>query len=127
VPPSQVLLRRGVVPVHRIVRVHHRTSGLLADGWRSSPPEEEGLDPKMLSQIDYDVKETFPAVKGVLVVRNGYVVFENYYQPDDGPSLSSGSSVGLSANLRKPDAASGLEDRIGKGHFALRVGFVGLG
>ena len=34
----------------------------------------------MLSQIDYDVKETFPAVKGVLVVRNGYVVFENYYQ-----------------------------------------------
>lgn len=50
------------------------------DGWRSSPPEEQGLDPKILSEIDYDVKETFPAVKGVLVVRNGYVVFENYYQ-----------------------------------------------
>src|SRR5215204_7783745 len=50
------------------------------DGWRSSAPEEQGLDPKILSQIDYDVKETFPAVKGVLVVRNGYVVFENYYQ-----------------------------------------------
>jgi hypothetical protein len=83
VPPSQVLLRRGVVPVRRIVRVHHRTSGLLADGWRSSPPEEQGLDPKMLSQIDHDVKETFPAVKGVLVIRNGYVVFKNYYQGYD--------------------------------------------
>jgi CubicO group peptidase (beta-lactamase class C family) len=53
------------------------------DGWRSSPPEEQGLDPKILSQIDHDVKETFPAVKGVLVVRNGYVVFENYYQGYD--------------------------------------------
>ncbi len=53
------------------------------DGWRSSPPEEQGLDPKTLSQIDHDVKETFPAVKGVLVVRNGYVVFENYYQGYD--------------------------------------------
>jgi CubicO group peptidase (beta-lactamase class C family) len=53
------------------------------DGWRSSPPEEQGLDPKILSEIDYDVKETFPAVKGVLVVRNGYVVFENYYQGYD--------------------------------------------
>lgn len=53
------------------------------NGWRSSPPEEQGLDPKTLSQIDHDVKETFPAVKGVLVVRNGYVVFENYYQGYD--------------------------------------------
>jgi CubicO group peptidase (beta-lactamase class C family) len=53
------------------------------DGWRSSPPEEQGLDPKTLSQIDHDVKETFPDVKGVLVVRNGYVVFENYYQGYD--------------------------------------------
>jgi CubicO group peptidase (beta-lactamase class C family) len=53
------------------------------DGWRSSPPEEQGMDPKILSQIDHDVKETFPAVKGVLVVRNGYVVFENYYQGSD--------------------------------------------
>ena len=53
------------------------------DGWRSSPPEEQGLDPKTLSQIDHDVKETFPAVKSVLVVRNGYVVFENYYQGYD--------------------------------------------
>jgi CubicO group peptidase (beta-lactamase class C family) len=53
------------------------------DAWRSSPPEEQGLDPKILSQIDHDVKETFPTVKGVLVVRNGYVVFENYYQGYD--------------------------------------------
>jgi CubicO group peptidase (beta-lactamase class C family) len=53
------------------------------DGWRSSPPEEQRMDPKILSQIDHDVKETFPAVNGVLVVRNGYVVFENYYQGSD--------------------------------------------
>jgi hypothetical protein len=41
--------------------------------------------------------------------------------------LSSGSSVGLSERLDKPDAAGDLKDRIGTGLLALRVGFVGLG
>jgi hypothetical protein len=39
----------------------------------------------------------------------------------------SGSSVGLSRRLDKPDAASDLKDRIGKGLLALCVGYVGLG
>jgi hypothetical protein len=49
------------------------------------------------------------------------------YKPDDGPSFSSGNGVGLSGRLDKPDAASDLKDRIGKGLLALCVGFVGLG
>jgi hypothetical protein len=47
--------------------------------------------------------------------------------PDEGPSFSSGEGVGLSGGLDKPDAASCLKDRIGKGLLALCVGFVGLG
>jgi hypothetical protein len=47
------------------------------------------------------------------------------HQPDDKDDPSSGSGVGLSGRLDKPDAASGLEDRIGKGLLALGVGFVG--
>jgi hypothetical protein len=49
------------------------------------------------------------------------------YQPDDKGGPSSGSGVGLSERLDKPDAAGDLKDRIGTGLLALRVGFVGLG
>jgi hypothetical protein len=38
-----------------------------------------------------------------------------------------GSGVGLLGRFEKPDAASGLKDRIGTGLLAQRVGFVGLG
>ena len=48
-------------------------------------------------------------------------------KPDEGPSLSSGSGVGLSGRLDKPDAASCLKDRIGKGLLAVCVGYVGSG
>ena len=48
-------------------------------------------------------------------------------KPDDGPSFSSGSGVGLSANLRKPDTDYSLENSIGIGFSAPSVGFVGLG
>jgi hypothetical protein len=48
-------------------------------------------------------------------------------KPDDGLPFSSGSGVGLSGRLDKPDAASCLKDRIGKGLLALGVGFVGFG
>jgi hypothetical protein len=48
-------------------------------------------------------------------------------KPDDGPSFSSGSGVGLAGSLDKPDANHKLESRIGTGLLALRVGFVGLG
>ena len=46
-------------------------------------------------------------------------------QPDDKGSPSSGSSVRLAGRSDKPDAASDLKDRIGKGLLTLCVGFVG--
>jgi hypothetical protein len=49
------------------------------------------------------------------------------YKPDDKGGPSSGSGVRLLERLDKPDAASGLKDRIGKGLLALRLGFVGSG
>ena len=48
-------------------------------------------------------------------------------KPDDGPAFSSGSGVGLSGRLDKPNANHKLESRIGKGLLAQCVGFVGLG
>ncbi len=37
------------------------------------------------------------------------------------------AALGYEGRFDKPDAASGLKDRIGTGLLALRVGFVGLG
>ena len=45
-------------------------------------------------------------------------------KPDDKGGPSSDGVVGLSGRFDKPDAASDLKDRIGKGLLALRVGFV---
>jgi hypothetical protein len=48
-------------------------------------------------------------------------------KPDDGPSFSSGSGVGLSGRLDKSDANHKLESRIGTGLLALCVGYVRSG
>jgi hypothetical protein len=48
-------------------------------------------------------------------------------KPDDGPSLSSGDFVRLSANLRKPDTDYRLVNSIGIAFSAPSVGYVGLG
>ncbi len=50
--------------------------------WRTSSPEKEGLDPAVLDGIDGYVKASLPDTSSVLVVRNGLVVFERYYEGD---------------------------------------------
>ena len=46
--------------------------------WRSAPPEQHGLDPEKLA-IANAIAEEDPFFRSVLVVRNGFLVFENYY------------------------------------------------
>ena len=47
--------------------------------WRASPSEKQGLDSEVLGQLSSYVKETCPNPGSVLIVRNGYIVFEEYY------------------------------------------------
>jgi CubicO group peptidase (beta-lactamase class C family) len=51
------------------------------DTWRSSKPEKQGLNSKTLNTIDEYVKRDFPTTTSVLIVRNGSIVFERYYEP----------------------------------------------
>jgi len=51
-----------------------------AETWRTSKPEKQGLDSKILDRIGEYVQKDFPGTSSVLLVRNGYVVFEKYYQ-----------------------------------------------
>jgi CubicO group peptidase (beta-lactamase class C family) len=46
--------------------------------WQSAPPERHGLDPNKLA-IANDTAEKDPFFRSLLVVRNGFMVFENYY------------------------------------------------
>jgi len=47
--------------------------------WKPSPPEKQGMEPEILGQISSYVKETCPNPGSVLIVRHGYIVFEEYF------------------------------------------------
>src|SRR5579875_888369 len=45
-------------------------------GWRESSPEEQGMDPKVLSGLDTYIAETRPYLNTLLIARHGRIVFE---------------------------------------------------
>jgi CubicO group peptidase (beta-lactamase class C family) len=50
--------------------------------WRTSKPERQGMDSGKLEQINKYVKENLEYTSSVVVVRNGYIVFEEYFKSD---------------------------------------------
>jgi CubicO group peptidase (beta-lactamase class C family) len=52
-------------------------------GWRTAAPAEQGMDPAVLDDLDTQVPDSYPQVRGVLVVRHGYLVYERYWQGVD--------------------------------------------
>lgn len=47
--------------------------------WRRSRPERQGMDPGLLAEAGRIVATQMPDVTGLLVIRNGYVVHEEYF------------------------------------------------
>jgi CubicO group peptidase (beta-lactamase class C family) len=52
-------------------------------GWRTAPPAEAGMDPKVLAVLDTNVAY-HPQLRSLLVVRHGYLVYERYWNGDAG-------------------------------------------
>lgn len=50
------------------------------DAWRTAPPEEHGLDADELSLLEETLTDDYPAVRSVVIVRGGYLVYERYRQ-----------------------------------------------
>jgi uncharacterized protein (TIGR03437 family) len=48
-------------------------------GWRTSTPEEQGMDSILLAQSDPWIRANSPNRFSFLVIRNGYLVYERYY------------------------------------------------
>lgn len=57
------------------------------NNWEVSKPEEQNMDSKVLQRLDEHVKEKLPHIRSVLIVRNGYIVFEKYYNGCDSNDL----------------------------------------
>ncbi|MBN2379982.1 serine hydrolase [candidate division WOR-3 bacterium] len=57
------------------------------DGWRTSIPEEQGMDSEVLAGlIDY-IEENELNIHSVTIIRHGYVVFDAYFWPFDSSTL----------------------------------------
>ncbi len=70
-----------VVAQQRVARDYWPT-----DGWQTDTPEAHGIDPVALDAVDTRVPSETPDLSALLVVRDGYLVFEQYYggqEPDD--------------------------------------------
>ncbi|MCP4628808.1 MAG: serine hydrolase [bacterium] len=47
--------------------------------WQHSTPEAQGLDSEKLLRVIPFIIENLPNIQSLFIVRNGYVIFENYY------------------------------------------------
>jgi CubicO group peptidase (beta-lactamase class C family) len=62
-------------------------------GWRTAAPDQQGMDPAVLDDLDTIVPADYPQVRSVLVVRHGYLVDERYWQGVDASDGHNGYSV----------------------------------
>ena len=47
--------------------------------WRKAAPERKGLDARVLKKMNPFIKTERPQIRGVLIVRHGYLVYERYF------------------------------------------------
>jgi CubicO group peptidase (beta-lactamase class C family) len=60
------------------------TPAAMSDGWPVSPPAQQGLDPELICATGPGVaKRTEAAPHGVVVVRHGALVYEQYFAGED--------------------------------------------
>jgi CubicO group peptidase (beta-lactamase class C family) len=57
------------------------TSYWPTEGWRTATPEEVGIDSEMLNQIPRIIQEEERGVDSLLVVKDGYLVMDKYFEP----------------------------------------------
>jgi len=63
------------------------------EGWRTSTPEQQGLDSeKLVELLDY-VQEKDINIHSLLIIRNGYVVTDVYFYPSANGSVHDVASV----------------------------------
>ena len=65
-----------------------------SDGWQVGAPAQQGLDPTLICNIGRRLegwKEADP--HGVVIVRNGVLVYEHYFSGEDEPSVKGSGAL----------------------------------
>ena len=62
-------------------------------GWRTAAPDQQGMDPAVLDELDTKVPDRYPQVRSLLVVRHGYLVYERYWHGLDAADGHNSHSV----------------------------------
>jgi CubicO group peptidase (beta-lactamase class C family) len=75
--------REQPVPTSRSAALVGQRDYWPTAGWRTAPPAEAGMDPKVLAVLDTNVAY-HPQLRSLLVVRHGYLVYERYWNGDAG-------------------------------------------
>ncbi len=63
------------------------------ESWRTSTPEEQGFDSVQLAAGLQDLRDRGVPIHSLLIIRNGYVVLDAYFEPYDGSWVHDLSSV----------------------------------
>ena len=50
--------------------------------WRTSLPDKQGIASKKLEEVDAFIEQKLPQTSSILLVRNGYIVLERYYDAE---------------------------------------------
>ena len=50
------------------------------DGWKESTPEQQGMDSQTLAKMKPYIEKELPTIRSVLIVRHGYLAYEQYFQ-----------------------------------------------
>jgi CubicO group peptidase (beta-lactamase class C family) len=66
------------------------------EGWRTSTPEEQGMDPQKLEAMLAEIKDRDVNLHSFLIIRNGYLVSETYFGPYDQDTKHEMQSAGRS-------------------------------
>jgi len=61
--------------------------------WKKASPQDMGMDAALLAEMHDYASEHIPQLHAMLIVRHGYLVFEEYYQGFHRNSYHSVSSV----------------------------------
>jgi hypothetical protein len=65
---------------------------LPGDDWQVSTPAEQGLDPMLVAELYYNAAQ-LPRLYGLLVIKNGYLIAEKYFNEGAVDQLSSRQSA----------------------------------
>jgi CubicO group peptidase (beta-lactamase class C family) len=82
-------------------------------GWLSTSPEAQGMSTAQLQAMEEYIQQLAwgPLIRSVLIIRNGYIVWESYYDPAYGPN----QQINI-FSCTKSVTASLLGMAIGEGH-----------